>query len=45
MFAYVAAWLQATTFAGGTRVIANLSEHEADASDVGVLPAHSWRRL
>ena len=35
--------VQATTFADGTRVVANLSEHEAEAPGLGDLPPHSWR--
>jgi len=37
--------VQATTFSDGTRVVANLSEHEGEAPEVGSLPPHSWRRL
>ncbi len=37
--------VQATAFADGTRIVANLSEQEAEAPDVGTLPPHSWRRL
>ncbi|MCK4284182.1 MAG: hypothetical protein KAX44_07680 [Candidatus Brocadiae bacterium] len=37
--------VQATAFADGTRIVANLSEHEAEAPDVGTLPPHSWRRF
>jgi hypothetical protein len=34
--------VQATTFADGTRIVANLSEHEAEAPDLEPLPPHSW---
>jgi hypothetical protein len=35
--------VQATTFSDGTRIVANLSEREAEAPGVGRLKAHSWR--
>jgi len=37
--------VQAATFSDGTRIVANISGHEAEAPDVGKLPPHSWRRL
>ena len=37
--------VQATTFADGTRVVANLSEHDAETAETGQLSSHSWRRL
>ncbi len=36
--------VQATTFSDGTRIVANLSERDAEAPDIGLLPAHSWQR-
>ncbi|KPK63518.1 MAG: hypothetical protein AMK73_05125 [Planctomycetes bacterium SM23_32] len=37
--------VQATEFSDGTRIVANLAEHEAEVPDMGALPPHSWRRL
>jgi len=35
--------VQATAFADGTRVVANLSDHPQECPGYGVLEAHSWR--
>jgi len=37
--------VQCTTFSDGTRIVANLGGHEAEAPGIGVLPPRSWRRL
>lgn len=37
--------VQATTFSDGTRVVANLSEQQAEAPGVGTVPPRSWRVL
>ncbi|HUW34307.1 MAG TPA: hypothetical protein VM223_22090 [Planctomycetota bacterium] len=36
-------FVQRTTFADGTRVVANLGSGQADVPGIGVLPAKSWR--
>ena len=35
--------VQATTFADGTRIVANLSDRDQEAGAAGLLPAASWR--
>ena len=37
--------VQTTTFSDGTCIVVNLAEREPEASGLGALPPHSWRRL
>jgi hypothetical protein len=37
--------VQATTFSDGTRIVANLSEKDAEAEGCGKVPALSWREI
>lgn len=38
-------FVQRTTFANGTQIVANLGDREADVDGVGRLPAKTWRRM